>query len=132
VRRRDKNVEQTLQFSILLPFGRGNIAERVIGREYGRVGHGGDDKFTLTGIRSSAQLLQRRIHVRIGLAGDSHHLPVQPFGVDVRRRRGVVGCFLGGVGCLLSTLLREVFGVVCAPSFLVCEVSLEVLEKVLV
>ena len=67
--------------------------------------------------------------MRVGLAGDAHHLPVEPLGVDVWGRWGVVGCFFGGVGAFLFTLLGEVFGVVYAPSLLVCEVSLEVFEE---
>jgi hypothetical protein len=67
--------------------------------------------------------------VRIRFASHPHHFPVEPLGVDVWGRWGVVGCFFGGVGAFLSTLLGEVFGVVYAPSLLVCEVSLEVFEE---
>jgi hypothetical protein len=70
--------------------------------------------------------------VRIGLAGDAHHLPVQPFGVDVWGWWGVVGCFFGGVGACFFKALGEVFSVVYAPSLFVCDVSLEVLEEGLV
>jgi hypothetical protein len=70
--------------------------------------------------------------VRIRLAGDPHHLPVEPLCVDVRGWWGVVGCFFSGVGAFLFELRREVFGVVETPSLLVGEVALEVLEPGLV
>jgi hypothetical protein len=70
--------------------------------------------------------------VRIRLAGHSHHLPVEPFCVDVWGRRGVVGCFFSGVGALFLELLGKVFGVVYAPSLLVGEVLFEFLKPGLV
>jgi hypothetical protein len=70
--------------------------------------------------------------VRVWLAGDAHHLPIQPLGVNVWRWWGIVGCFFRGVGALFFEFLGEVFGVVDAPSLLVGEVALKRLEPGLV
>lgn len=132
MRRTHKHVKKTLQLSILLPRGSRGIIERVLRREDGSIRHGSYHQFPLAGVSSSAQLLERRVHVRVRLAGDAHHLPVQPFSIDVWRRRGIVGCFFRGVGALFFEFLGEVFGVVDAPSLLVGEVALKRLEPGLV
>ena len=66
--------------------------------------------------------------MRIRLARNAHHLPVQPLSVDVRDRRHQVCCFFRGVGALLFALAREVFGVEDAPSLVVREIALELYE----
>lgn len=48
---------------------------------------------------------------------------MQRFGIDLRRRRHSICGFLRGVAGFLSSLSREVFGVVGSPALLVLQVA---------
>lgn len=91
------------------------------------VRHGGQHEQPIARIRRFAQLLESREHVRIRLAGDAHHLPVKPLGVNVRRGRDVIDGFIRRFLFLLPA--RQVFGVECAPSLLIRQIALELSEE---
>ena len=63
--------------------------------------------------------------MRIWLARNAHHLPVQPLSINVWDWWHVVGCFLSGIGALLFALARQVLGEEHAPSLVVRKIALE-------
>lgn len=132
VRTAHKDIKHALQRLILLSLRRRLVIERVVRREYRRIAQRSQDQFALALVRRLSQSLQSRPHMRIRLARDTHHFPVQPFRIYIRDRRDLVRRLFIRLPGALGLGLRKRAGVVLAPSLLVAQVGFEESEEIAV
>ena len=70
--------------------------------------------------------------MRIRRARNTHHLPIQPLRINVRRRWSLVCRLFRSITDLLVAGGSKVFGVVGAPSLLIAQIGFESAEEVCV